>query len=84
MKLRLSMLSESLLRSECVNDPNDIPPNRLVRSPPAVDLMLLLGEVSPSLDLVDEDDLEESEPHATGPERIGAAIRCDPSFPTQK
>jgi hypothetical protein len=67
-----------------VNDPNDIPPNRLARSPPAAGLMLLVDEVSPSLNLVDDDDLEESEPYASSPERIGAAIWYDPSFPTQK
>jgi hypothetical protein len=84
MKLKLSTLSESMSRSESVNDPNDIPPKRLARSLLAAGLMLLVDEVSSPLDLIDDDDLEESEPNASGSERIGAAKRCDPSLPTQK
>jgi len=38
MKLKLSMLFESLFRSKSVNDPKDIPPSRSARSPPEAGL----------------------------------------------
>jgi hypothetical protein len=61
-----------------------MPPNMLASFLLVAGLMKLGGEISSSPDSNDDDDPEKSESAANGPEKIGTARRCDPSFPTRK
>jgi hypothetical protein len=56
----------------------------LASLPLVTGLMKLDGEISSSLDSSGDADPDKLESAANGPEEIGIARRCDPSFPTRK